>query len=82
MIGYKSINEVAMRIMPSNSILMTCSCSAHLSLDDFKNILVNASINAGKTIQILEVLTFAPDHLELPSFTEGGYLKVLILRVL
>lgn len=82
MVGYKSINEITMKMMPSNSILMTCSCSAHLSLDEFKNILVNASINAGRTIQILEVLTFAPDHLELPSFTEGGYLKALILRVL
>ncbi len=82
MVGYKSINEITMKIMPSDSILMTCSCSAHLSLDEFKNILVNASINAGRTIQILEVLTFAPDHLELPSFTEGSYLKVLVLRVL
>jgi len=81
-VGYKSLNENTMKIMPANSILLTCSCSAHLDMEEFKNTIINASINAKRQIQFLEILTFSPDHLELPSFTEGAYLKAIFVRVI
>jgi len=68
--------------MPANSILLTCSCSAHLDMEAFKNTIIYASINAKRQIQFLDILTFSPDHLELPSFTEGAYLKAIFVRVI
>jgi 23S rRNA (cytosine1962-C5)-methyltransferase len=80
-VGYKKINEAALRALSSGSILVTCSCSAHLSLSDFRYILSESAGRAGKTVQILETLTHGIDHPELVAYTEGEYLKCFILRV-
>jgi 23S rRNA (cytosine1962-C5)-methyltransferase len=80
-VGYKKINESALRALPSGSILVTCSCSAHLTLSDFRYILSESAGRAGKTVQILETLTHGIDHPELVAYTEGEYLKCFIARI-
>lgn len=73
--GYRSINEMALRILPSNGILVTCSCSAHLSLLDFRYLLTETGGRARKSLRFLETFTHGIDHAELAPFTEGEYLK-------
>ncbi len=79
--GYRKINEQALRIIPSGGILVTASCSAHVSFTDFRYMLSEASGRAHRTVQILETFTHGIDHPELVAFTEGEYLKCLFARV-
>lgn len=73
--GYRKINELALRLLPPGGILASASCSAHLSLSDFRYMLSEAAGRAGRTLQILETYTHGIDHPELVAFTEGEYLK-------
>lgn len=78
--GYRAINEMAMRSLSPEGILVTCSCSAHLSLNDFRFLLSEAGAKTGKPLSILEVHTHGIDHPQLVPFTEGEYLKCFILK--
>ncbi|MCX5810964.1 MAG: class I SAM-dependent rRNA methyltransferase [Proteobacteria bacterium] len=80
-IGYKSINEMALGILLKNGILVTCSCSAHLTLEDFRYLLSEAGGKTRKTLSILECYTHGTDHLQLVPFPEGEYLKCFFLSV-
>jgi 23S rRNA (cytosine1962-C5)-methyltransferase len=79
--GYRKINEAALRILPKNGILVTASCSAHVSLTDFRFMLSEAAARAGRTVHILETYTHGIDHPELVAYTEGEYLKCLFAIV-
>jgi len=79
--GYKNINIMALKVLPENGILLTCSCSAHLSLQDFRYLLVEAGGKARKSLRFLETHIHGIDHPELAPFTEGEYLKCFIISV-
>jgi 23S rRNA (cytosine1962-C5)-methyltransferase len=81
LMGYKKINEMAFRLLPSEGILVTASCSMHVSLQDFRYVVSEAAGRTRKTAQILETYTHGIDHPELVSFGEGEYLKCLFVRV-
>lgn len=80
--GYKKINTAAIRLLPPGGILVTASCSAHLSLADFRYCISESAGAAGRTLQILETFTHGADHPELAAYTEGDYLKCFFARVL
>lgn len=79
--GYRKINEAALRVLPPGGILVSASCSAHLSLIDFRFMLSESAARAGRTLQILETFTHGIDHPELVAFTEGEYLKCVFALV-
>lgn len=79
--GYRKINEQALRIIPPGGLLVTCSCSTHVSLQDFRYMLTEAAGRTGRTVQIIETYTHGIDHPELAAFTEGEYLKCLFAVV-
>jgi len=81
MVGYRSINEMALRILPEKGILVTCSCSAHLTLQDFRFLLVESGGKARKSLRIFETYTHGIDHAVLAPFIEGEYLKCFIVAV-
>jgi len=80
--GYKNLNDMALKILPQNGILATCSCSAHLSVEEFRYLLSEAGGKTKKTMQILEAYTHGIDHPALVPFTEGEYLKCFIVKIL
>ncbi|RJQ14396.1 MAG: class I SAM-dependent rRNA methyltransferase [Nitrospiraceae bacterium] len=82
LIGYKNINEAALSLLPEKGVLITCSCSAHLSLQDFRYMLVEAGGKTGRSVRILETYIHGIDHAELAPFLEGEYLKCFITSVL
>ncbi len=79
--GYRKINEAAIAALPANGILVTASCSQHITLSDFRYMLSEAAGRAGRTVQILETFTHGIDHPELAAFTEGEYLKCVFAIV-
>ena len=79
--GYKTINERAIKALSKNGILVTCSCSAHLTLEDFRYILSEVGGKLRKPLSILEAYTHGIDHPRLLPFTEGDYLKCFMLAL-
>lgn len=79
--GYKEINLRALRLLEPGGVLVTCSCSHHLSEAAFFQIVAEAALDAGKTLRVLERRTQAADHPILLTVPETHYLKCLILEV-
>ena len=79
--GYKELNLRAIRLLASGGTLITCSCSHHVSLADFTEIVAAAAADAGRRVQLLEIRAAAPDHPEILTLPETRYLKCLICRV-
>ena len=80
--GYKEINLRAMKLLQPEGILVTSSCSYHLSEEDFFDLLGQASQDAHRHIQVLERRAQSSDHPILVGMPETHYLKCFILRVL
>jgi 23S rRNA (cytosine1962-C5)-methyltransferase len=79
---YKEINLRAMKILGPDGILVTSSCSYHLSEPDFLDLIRQAAHDAHRYVQVLERRSQAHDHPILATMPETHYLKCLILRVL
>ncbi len=80
--GYKEINLRALRLLGQNGILVTCSCSHHMSEAMLLEVAAEAALDAGRTLRIIERRTQAADHPILLTVPETLYLKCLILQVL
>jgi len=80
--GYKEINVRALKLLEPGGVLVTCSCSHHLSEAMFLEILAEASLDAGRPLRVLERRTQAQDHPILLTVPETHYLKCLILQAL
>jgi 23S rRNA (cytosine1962-C5)-methyltransferase len=79
--GYKDINLRALRLLGPGGILITCSCSHHMSEAMLLQIVAEASLQAGRTLRVRERRTQAQDHPILLTVPETYYLKCLILEV-
>ena len=60
--GYKDINLRALRLLGPGGILVTCSCSHHMSEAMLIEVVAEASLDAGKTLRVLERRMQAADH--------------------
>jgi len=80
--GYKEINLKALRLLSPGGVLVTCSCSHHVSEADFFGALAAAAIDAQCTLRILERRIQAQDHPVLLTVPETLYLKCVIAQVI
>ncbi len=80
--GYKEINFRALKLLEPGGLLVTCSCSHHMSEAALLEIVAAAALDAGKTLRVLDRRTQASDHPILLTVPETHYLKCLILEVL
>ncbi len=80
--GYVRMNRLALELLNPNGVLMTCSCSGHVSHDDFEQIVARSALEAGRTVQIIEERGQAADHPVITSCLETSYLKTFFCRVI
>jgi 23S rRNA (cytosine1962-C5)-methyltransferase len=80
--GYREINRRALEMLAPNGILVTCSCSHHLSEAALLEIVAAASLDTHRKLRVLERRTQAQDHPILLTVPETMYLKCLILEAL
>jgi len=80
--GYKDLNLQAFRLLKSEGILLTFSCSHHIHRDLFQKIVFSAAVDAGRRVQLLGLRGHPVDHPISLFHPEGEYLKGLICRVL
>jgi len=79
--GYKELNLRALKMLAPGGILVTCSCSFHVSAADFVEVVASAARDAHKSLRLLESRAQAKDHPILLNVPETGYLKCIILDV-
>src|ERR1700677_576434 len=79
--GYKELNLRAMKMLRPGGILVTCSCSFHVSAADFLKVVANAAQDAHKSLRVLENRGAAKDHPMLLNVPETSYLQCLIMYV-
>ncbi len=79
--GYKEMNLRALKMLDSGGTLVTCSCSHHVSLEDFTSVVATAAADAHRRVQVVEARGAAPDHPAMLGLPETSYLKCLICRV-
>jgi len=79
--AYKRLNQLAMQLIAADGILVSCSCSYHVSADDLEGAIAKAARAADKHVQILEFGGQAPDHPVHPAIPETRYLKAYFCRV-
>jgi 23S rRNA (cytosine1962-C5)-methyltransferase len=79
--AYKRLNQLAMQVINDDGILVSCSCSYHVSPEDLQDAIAKAARAADKHLQILESGGQAPDHPVHPAIPETRYLKAYFCRV-
>lgn len=80
--GYRDLNLRALRLLGKGGVLVTCSCSYHVSEADLLAVTAEAALDAGRRLRVLERRAQASDHPILLTVPETHYLKCLIVEVL
>jgi 23S rRNA (cytosine1962-C5)-methyltransferase len=79
--GYKELNLRALKMLRPGGTLVTCSCSHHVSRDEFHGVVAASAGDAQRRVRLLERRGAAPDHPVVLNIPETEYLKCLILHV-
>lgn len=80
--GYKEINLRALKLLKPGGVLITCTCSYHMSEAMFLEIVGDAARDAHRRVQLVEKRMQASDHPVLFGMPETYYLKCLVARVM
>jgi len=76
--GYKELNLRALKMLEPGGILVTCSCSHHVSQEEFLGMLAESARDARRRIRLLEVRGQSQDHAVVAGIPETAYLKCVI----
>ncbi len=79
--GYKELNLRALKMLRPGGVLVTCSCSYHVSEADFLETVSSAAVDAHRSLRLVEKRGQAKDHPVLLGVPETAYLKCLIFHV-
>ena len=79
-IAYLRLNELALKLLEPDGILITCSCSMHISMEDLTTIIQRAANHAQCVVQIIERGHQGQDHPIHPALPETDYLKTIFVR--
>ncbi len=81
LMAYHRLNRTAVSLLEPGGILVTCSCSGHVSREDFLHMLSGVAQRSERQIQILEQRGASADHPVSATCLETEYLKCFICRV-
>jgi 23S rRNA (cytosine1962-C5)-methyltransferase len=79
--GYKELNLRALKMLRPSGILVTCSCSYHVSASDLLEVVSSAAQDSHRIIRILENREASKDHPSVLGIPETAYLKCVIALV-
>ena len=79
--AYRRINELAMRLLEKDGILVSASCSHHLTRDNLLQAVQSAARHIDRQAQLFEQGHQAPDHPIHPAIPETEYIKTLFFKV-
>jgi 23S rRNA (cytosine1962-C5)-methyltransferase len=79
--AYRKLNQLALALLADEGLLVSCSCSYHLSADELLEAVQSAARHSGRFLQVLEAGGQSPDHPVHPAIPETRYLKAFFCRV-
>ena len=80
--GYKEIHLRSLKLLEKGGVLSTFCCSHHASRELFLENLVDASVDAKKSLRLIREHAQRDDHPILISIPETGYLKGFTVEVI
>ncbi len=78
--GYRDLNRLALRLLAPHGFLLTCSCSHHMSLPAFEDLVRQSAAGLPFKVALRQRLGAGPDHPAWLALPESEYLKVLVLQ--
>jgi len=78
--GYAALNRAALQVLAPGGLLVTASCSARVSAEQFYDAVKEAAFKARVDLQLVEERRQPADHPVSPQFREGRYLKAMVYR--
>ena len=79
--AYRRLNELAMRLLTKDAIIVSCSCSYHLTQAELVTQMHGAARHVSRDMQILSFGGQGPDHPIHPAITETAYLNAVFARL-
>lgn len=79
--AYRRINELAMRLVEKDGVLISASCSFHMGRDALLGQIQSAARHIDRTVQLFDQAHQAPDHPVHPAIPETEYIKTFFLKV-
>jgi 23S rRNA (cytosine1962-C5)-methyltransferase len=79
--AYRKLNQLAMRLLERDGLLVSCSCSYHLGADELLGLIQAAGRHSSRFVQLLAAGGQSPDHPVHPAIPETRYLKAFFCRV-
>lgn len=79
--AYRRINEIAMRVLEKDGILVSASCSHHMTRDNLLTAVQSAARHIDRNLQLFEQGHQGPDHPIHPAIPETEYIKTLFFKV-
>lgn len=79
--AYRKLNQIAMRLLERDALLVSCSCSYHLDAEELLRLIQAAARHSGRFVQVLYSGGQSPDHPVHPAIPETRYLKAYFCRV-
>ncbi len=79
--GYKEINLRALKLLRPGGVLVSCSCSSHMTDTLLQQVVAGAALDARRDVRLIETRGPARDHPVHPAMPETRYLTCLILEV-
>jgi 23S rRNA (cytosine1962-C5)-methyltransferase len=79
--AYRKLNQIAMRLLERDALLVSCSCSYHLAGEELLGLIQAAARTTHRFAQVIYCGGQAPDHPVHPAIPETRYLKAFFCRV-
>ena len=79
--GYKEINLRGLKLVRNGGYLVSCSCSQHVSPEQFLDMINLAARDSKKRVRLVEWRSQGHDHPVLPASSETRYLKCAIMQI-
>jgi 23S rRNA (cytosine1962-C5)-methyltransferase len=79
--AYRRLNTLGTQVLRPGGILLTCSCSGVIGMDDVLGTLSQVAQRLQRTVQLLETYTHGVDHPINLAMPETAYLKAVFCRV-
>lgn len=79
--AYTKLNAMAFRLCAPQALVVSCTCSGAVSLEDFKESVRKAVLKSGQRALCLGYGSQGWDHPHMLNFPEGYYLKMILQQI-
>jgi 23S rRNA (cytosine1962-C5)-methyltransferase len=79
--AYRRLNLLGMQVLKPGGVLLTCSCSGAVKMDDLLGAVSSGAQRLQRSVQLLESYTHGLDHPIQLAMPETSYLKAVFCRV-